>query len=177
MQSKFIIFGLKIQLILSPSSTYGNLSSFPGNVLILFFKNEHIKEKDQLCTKMCFSYFTVTSRIDFPKQAGESKRKGYISCSLVIRVNNIQANLRLNQSLQNKLKETNFSLLHKESIEITRAGSIRGQWILFQYIRHKNRFYFSKPTICLSLKSVHCYSSLCNLAELPVSSLFPMLWH
>ena len=48
---------------------------------------------------MCFSYFTVTSRIDFPKQASESKRKEYINSSIIMRVDNIQATLRLNQSL------------------------------------------------------------------------------
>ena len=92
-------FGLKIHLILSPSSTYGKLSFFPGNVVILFLKNEHIEEKDQICTKMCFSYFTVTSRIDFLKQASESKRKEYINSSIIIRVENVQTTLRLNQSL------------------------------------------------------------------------------
>ena len=50
-QSKFIIFELEIQLILSLGSTYGILSSFPGSVLILFLKNEHIEEKDQICPK------------------------------------------------------------------------------------------------------------------------------
>ena len=58
----------------------------PSQVTYLFYssrlKNEDIEEKDQICTKISFSYFTVTSRIDFLKQASEGKRKKYINSSI-----------------------------------------------------------------------------------------------